>query len=201
MEFRRFNEMGVKAFAAHLDTLRSIPAAPVPIQLLTDPSLTQALDQPISAEPRTFTTRMEFALWLDEATRHSNSDVPHRDIGFWAWLTLFLFENVCPGDSQGRHKLKEDARYLPMLDSPRRYYRHSLVGPYAIFKLYEHKPEQADALLCGSLAKLTDEAYRLFVENQLVFYPAAVSILSSFYFDANRKILSSTFAVFERQFL
>ncbi len=73
-----------------------------------------------------------------------------------------------------------------MLDQARRYYRHALVGPYAVFQLYVENPERVAPLLCGSLTQLTDEAYRLYVENQLVVYPTAVDLLYSFYYDAHK---------------
>lgn len=80
-------------------------------------------------------------------------------------------------------KIKEDARYLPMLDLSRRYYRHALVGPFYVYWMYRDSPEQAAAVLCGSLTQLNDEAYRLFVENQLVVMPSAVGVLTKLYYD------------------
>lgn len=189
MLFRRFNDKGVQAFAAYLDALRADPKAPVPTDLLTNPRLTQPLDPPIDAEPQPFNTRMDFCRWLHDAAKAAGTEAPRRDAGFWAWLTLALFDQVCPADSTGRRKPKEDARYLPLLDQARRYYRHALVGPYSVYLRYDKTPEYAAPLLCGSLAKLADEAYRLFVENQLVTYPAAVNILRSFYYDARKNTI------------
>jgi hypothetical protein len=78
-----------------------------------------------------------------------------------------------------------------MLETSRRYYRHALLGPFSVYWLYRNNPEEAAALLCGSLTQLTDEAYRLFVENQLVVMPSAVGVLTRLYFDRTTGKLKS----------
>lgn len=184
MKFRRFNEQGVKAFAEYLAALRADPTAPVPTDLLSNPRFTEPLSVSIDAEPpASFASRMEFAQWLHAAATASEVEIPRNDAGFWAWLSLALFDHVCPADGNGRRKIKEDARYLPMLDSSRRYYRHSLVGPFYVYWMYRSSPKQAAAVLCGSLTQLNDEAYRLFVENQLVVMPSAIGALTRLYYD------------------
>jgi hypothetical protein len=155
-----------------------------PTQLLTTPQFSEPLPVSIDADPpAAFASRMEFARWLHDAAKASGVDIPRHDAGFWAWLSLALFNHVCPADGKGMRKIKEDARYLPMLESSRRYYRHSLVGPFYVYWLYRETPELADAVLCGSLIQLNDEAYRLFVENQLVVMPSAIGVLTKLYFD------------------
>lgn len=184
MKFRRFNDQGVKAFVEYLEKLRTDPSAPVPTDLLTNPRLTEPLKVSIDAEPpATFASRMAFARWLHAAAAAGGVDIPRNDAGFWAWLSLALFDHVCPADGNGMRKIKEDARYVPMLESSRRYYRHALVGPFYVYWMYRDSPERAAAVLCGSLTQLNDEAYRLFVENQLVVMPSAIGVLTELYYD------------------
>src|SRR5690348_3408867 len=134
MKFRRFNDQGVKAFADYLGVLRSKPEAAVPTDLLTNPRLTEPLSVSIDAEPpASFASRMDFAKWLHAAATAGQVEIPRNDAGFWAWLSLALFDHVCPPDAKGTRKIKEDARYVPMLDSSRRYYRHALVGPFYVY--------------------------------------------------------------------
>jgi len=184
MKFRRFNDQGVIAFAEYLGALRANPAAAVPTELLTNPRLTEPLSITIDAEPpASFASRMEFAKWLHAAATASGVDIPRNDAGFWAWLSLALFDHVCPPDGKAMRTIKEDARYLPMLESSRRYYRHALVGPFYVYWMYRDSPELAAAVLCGSITQLNDEAYRLFVENQLVVMPSAIGVLTRLYYD------------------
>ncbi len=184
MKLRRFNEQGVNSFAEYLAALRTDPATAVPTELLTNPRVTEPLSVVIEAEPpASFASRMEFAQWLHAAATASGVDIPRDDAGFWAWLSLALFDHVCPADGKGMRKIKEDARYVPMLESSRRYYRHALVGPFYVYWMYRDSPDVAAAVLCGSLTQLNDEAYRLFVENQLVVMPSAIGVLTKLYYD------------------
>ncbi len=184
MKFLRFNNQGVQAFADYLESLRANPAAAVPEDLLTSPRFTEPLSVSIEADPpASFANRMEFAQWLHAAATDSSVEIPHKDTGFWAWLSLALFDHVCPANEQGLRKLKESARYMPMLDTARRYYRHALVGPFYTYWMYRDSPQLVTAVLCGSLTQLNDEAYRLFVENQLVVMPAVIGVLTKLYYD------------------
>lgn len=183
MHFRRLNDAGIEAFRSYLDRLREDPSLAPPYELLADQALSEPLTPGIEAEEKHFESRMDFALWLYTAAEQAGYPIPRNDPGFWAWLSLALFDQVCPPDSQGKRKPKENARYLAVLHGARRYYRHGLLGPYLVFIKYADNPEQVSALLCGSLTKLTDEAYRLFVENQLVDYKGAVAILKDLYYD------------------
>jgi len=183
MQLRAFNKKGVAAFTEYLDALREDPKRPVPTDLLDKPTLTRPLDQPIKATPEKFGSRMDFACWLHDAAKESDAKVPTKDAGFWAWLSLALFDQVCPANAKGERAVKELPRYIPQLDSSRRYYRHALVGSYLVFLRFEKKPEIASPLLCGSLVKLHDEAYRLFVENQLLVHAPAIETLRNFYYD------------------
>lgn len=188
MQFRSFNAQGVSAFIEYLDALRLDPSRPVPIDLLENPAFARPLSDPIQAEPRDFATRMEFATWLHDAAKSADTDIPRKDVGFWSWLSLALFDQVCPRKADGTRSVNELARYIPLLDNSRRYYRHALVGAYLVFQRFEETPDVALPLLCGSLVKLHDEAYRLFVENQLLVHESAVETLRNFNFDpqANR---------------
>jgi hypothetical protein len=186
MQFRRLTDAGLQAFQHYLNELRADPAAQPPAGLLADAAASEPLSPPIAAVPVAFPNRMAFARWLHDAADAAGRPVPHTDAGFWAWLSLALFDQVCPPDGHGRRKVKEDARYLPAMDRARRYYRHALLGPYLVFARYQDNPERTATLLSGTLSKLTDEAYRLFVENQLVAYSGAVAVLNDFYFDHDR---------------
>jgi hypothetical protein len=186
MKCRRLNSHGINAFAKYLRDVRMQPKLPVPRELLASPQSTEPLVVVIEAEvPAKFDDRMAFAKWLHKAATNHGIEAVRNDDGFWAWLSLALFDHICPQDCNGQRKLKEDARYLPMLETSRRYYRHALLGPFSVYWLYRNKAEDAAALLCGSLTQLTDEAYRLFVENQLVVMPSAVGVLTRLFFDGS----------------
>lgn len=180
MELLRFNDKGVASFREFLAALRDDPTIAVPTGLLSKSSLVERLPEPIQAEPRRFKNRMAFAQWLHAAA--AGTRVPLQDAGFWSWLTLLLFDQVCP-EKNGERAIKEEVRYIPQLSNARRYYRHALVGPYLILDQHKSDQDQATALLCGALDRPNDEAYRLFIENGLMVHHCAVSVLTDLYYD------------------
>src|SRR5690606_667590 len=99
---RRFNDAGVAAFRAYLGQLREDSAAPPPMALLEDGSLTELQPIGVTEAPPRFSNRLEFAQWLTAVVDNGGSKVSLRDVGFWSWLALLLFDQVCPVKGKGR---------------------------------------------------------------------------------------------------
>lgn len=190
MQLCRFNERGLRAFGDFLDRLRSDPTQPVPRSLLTDPHLTQPLDPPIEAQPRPFETRMEFTRWLHDAAAHADTHVPRGDAGFWAWLTLALFDQVCP-EKNGKRKAGELARYIPMFDDWKRRYRHLLATPYAVFFVHQDDPGRAALILFSPLHILGEITEQFASRQELVSCPGTLALASHLFVGtANRGLRS-----------
>jgi len=183
MQFRRFNDLGIKEFSDYLGTLRSNPSAPVPTDLLEQPQLTTVLEPVIEAKPHTFATRMEFARWLHEAAQRANAAIPRRDAGFWAWLTLALFEQVCPTKS-GKRKPGEEARYIPKFEDWKRRYRHLLATPYNVFVIHGEQPERAAFILNSPLHILGELTEQFASRQDIVSCPGTMALASYLFSDA-----------------
>src|SRR5690606_30661699 len=98
----------------------------------------------IEAEPpASFASRMDFAKWLHAAATANGVDIPRNDAGFWAWLSLALFDHVCPADAKGKRKPGADARHLINATDWKRRYRHLLQNAYEIFVLHRDDPARA----------------------------------------------------------
>lgn len=184
MQLGRFNEVGLDQFRLYLGVLRQDPKAPPPMHLLTSGEYSDALSEPIDVQMRPFSNRLEFAEWLHDAAEAAGATVPRDDVNFWAWLSLALFDQVCPADGNGKRKIKEDARYLPNFETSRRSYRHALASSYFLYIRFLDDTSVVQPLLCGTFEQLAGEAYRLYVEKRLVDYPAAIGVLRDMYFDA-----------------
>jgi len=183
MRFRRFNDLGIRAFAAYLEALRANPSAPIPRELLDRPNLTAPLEPAINADPPHFNTRMEFARWLHEAAQQAGTEIPRRDAGFWAWLTLALFDSVCPSKN-GKRKCGEDARYIPASENWRRRYRHLLATPYTVFLIHIDRPERAAFILNSPLHVLGELTEQFASRQDLVSCPGTMSLVSYLFSDA-----------------
>lgn len=182
IQFRRFNDLGVKAFAAYIEALRDNPLAPVPRDLLDKPQLTGVLEVPIAADVQPFATRMEFALWLHDAAQRAGAEIPRRDAGFWAWLTLALFDSVCP-EKDSKRKPGELARYIPSQDWKRRY-RHLLSTPYNVFMIHIDAPDRAAFILNAPLSVLGELTEQFASRQELVSCPGTMALANYLFADS-----------------
>jgi hypothetical protein len=117
-----------------------------------------------------------------------------QETGLWAWLSLFYFDALCP-ERGGRRTPGEEARWIP--DPGRRFYRHLLAGPWAIYKAYSMHPEDAMILLCQPPNMPGRYVDMLASRKELLTTPAVVAAATRLYYDAKtgkprRKGQSST---------
>jgi hypothetical protein len=149
---RRLNDAGVDLFRDYLHTLREQPTTKPPASLLDDPETSEDLAEEIRVNvPERFDTRYAFARWLFEGTDAKGRPLPRNDRGFWTWLSLALFDHVCPADSRGRRKPGADARHIPDTTDWRRRYRHLLANPYDVYYLHRDFPARAFVALVNPL--------------------------------------------------
>jgi len=201
MKFRRFNDQGVKAFAEYLGELRANPAAEKPMDLLTDPQFTELLSVSIDSElPATFSSRMEFAQWLHAAATDSYVDIPRNDAGFWAWLSLALFDHVCPANEQGRRKPGADARHLIEVKDWKRRYRHLLQNAYEIFYLHRDVPKRALVALVNPLHKPGELTEQINGRQEIVTCPGCISLATFLCVDPDGKRRRGASGKFARVF-
>ncbi|MEM9056795.1 MAG: hypothetical protein AAGD86_04920 [Pseudomonadota bacterium] len=144
---RALNVSGVERFSAYLAALKEDSAARPPIELLADPGATREL--PIDAElaPQPFASRLEFAKTVATALSALPPDEADGDVGLWAWLALFYFDQLAPPDAEGKRRAGVAYRYVPDFDFRYRH-RHLVYGPY---QLYRRHGVRAFPLLSGPL--------------------------------------------------
>ena len=186
MKLRRFNRDGVNIFANYRLRLALETTLPPPKELLEDRALTEALPGGVDVLPRSFANRLEAGLFLNELIDKACINLPERDQGLWAWLTLFYFDEVCPADGHGRRDPKDEARLIPVLDNYQRFYRHLLVGPYLIVRAHRDQPDRATALLCNPLWKPGEIAEQLASRKELVTNHAVAEAATQLYYDPVR---------------
>jgi hypothetical protein len=186
MRLRRFNADGVTAFANYRGRLALEPALPPPVELLEDPALTEELPGEVEVLPRVFTNRLDAGLFFNDLVDRAAINLPERDQGLWAWLTLFYFDQVCPADGNGRRDPKDEARLLPILDNHQRFYRHLLVGPFLIVRAHRDLPKRAIAMLCNPLWKPGEIAEQLASRKELVTNRAVAEAATELYYDPTK---------------
>jgi hypothetical protein len=179
----RLKSAGVEAFRAYLYQLRNDPGARIPVELLNDSELAEPLAPAITATVRAFATRLEFAQWLHEAADQSGTEVPRGDVGFWAWMSLLLFDQVCPADASGHRRPGADARHILEVSNWRRRYRHLLATPYNVLQLHRDDPSRAAVILSNPLDKAGELSEQLSSRIDLVTCPGTMALATRLFID------------------
>lgn len=181
MELKRFNDAGIAAFREWLERLRADPSLPPPLELLQDPELSKSIEPAITITPEPFDNRMQFAQWLHAAASATDTRVPLRDAGFWSWMTLLLFDQVCPSDQETR-TVRKDPTYIPNPDY-RRSYRHLLATAYRIFYLHRDDPSRVRFLLEVPLPILGELTEQFASRQELIGSTGIMSLANHLFWD------------------
>jgi hypothetical protein len=150
---------------------------------LTDPETSEPIEPAVEVHPRSFANRLEMARYVYDLLSASRIESPETDAGLWAWLALFYFEQLCPSDRSGRARPGERARWIPLVEDFRRYYRHLIAGPYRVFKAHRDEPERALALLCGPPHEVSEVYRELAGRQELVTNSAVIAAVTRIYYD------------------
>ncbi len=146
---RRLTDTGIAQFEAFVNALPKDPDLDAPKELLTASLSSAPLDVDVDAEPREFHSRLETAEHLTRILRGDPTAL-RNDRGFWTWLSLCWFDELCPVVRE-RRRPGHAARWIADLDNPRRTWRHLLAGPFQILRAHRDDPQRAMVLLSGSI--------------------------------------------------
>lgn len=187
MRLSCFNRDGMARFSSYRASLALNPALEPPLEILEDPALAEVVPGDVDVTKRTFTNRLEAGIFFNELMDRANIQLPERNQGLWAWLTLYFFDEVCPADGNGKRNPKDEARLVPLLDNHQRFYRHLLVGPFLIVRAHRAHPERAIAMLCNPLWKPGEIVEQLASRKELVTNGAVADVATKLYYDPNTK--------------
>jgi hypothetical protein len=183
MKLRKLNADGIAKFAEYLDLLENEPKRIVPTYLLEDATCSEIFGKPTDIQKKIFGSRFTAAEYVDEILSKTGVTDLDRDIGIWAWLTLFFFDELCPPDKTGERELRERPAYIPEPQNFQRYYRHLLLGPFLIFRAHHDSPKRAMALLCKPLPIVDDIVGQLASRQEIVTNPALMELATNLYYD------------------
>jgi len=185
MKLARLNSSGQAQFREYLGALATGVIREPPLHLLEHPDFTEPLPQTVEVERRLFGSRYAAAEYLNGLFRAVGLTALEKDIGLWAWLSLFYFNELCPSDAERRRRPGAMVRWF--LDaSGRRYYRHLLAGPFFVYRQHLDNPGRTRVLLFGPLHKVNGVYDLIAGRMRLVSNPAVVECVSRLYFDARK---------------
>ncbi len=134
---RALNNTGIERFREYLAGLRDKAPGDPPWELLEHPGHTAELPVDVSIERRDFPNRLALGEALCEILAPLRVEETDRNKGLWAWLSLFLFDQVCPAGPNGARRPGQTYRHIPDFGY-RHWYRHLLYGPYQVYRRHGH---------------------------------------------------------------
>lgn len=179
---RALNSVGVDRFRAYLERAQGGAVAEPPVELLDDANFTNELTVEVPIERRRFATRFAMGEFLYNVLQGFRPDEVDRNVGLWAWLSLFFFDGVCPASKDGTRRPGQDYRHIPDLGFRNRN-RHLLLGPYQVYR--RHGPYSI--LLLSGLPNSESAIYHEIVSRQdLIANKGVIEATLLLYMDKKR---------------
>ncbi len=182
MRCRRLNEEGINLFKLFLEKLPEADKIEAPIYLLEDRESSEELAVEIDLERPELLSRYELGLYLVNKFRPSKIQEYISDEGFWSWLALYWFNDLCPKDKNGRYKPAMYYNYI-MTKNPFHRPRHAI---RTTFLLVDRYAEDSRFLLMTPLKKRGELTEQLFARQYLSDCEGVVRAASYLYFDPEK---------------
>lgn len=109
---RKLNEDGLHAFDQYIQDLRNGGTTDTPKHLLTDVRYSESLDFDIVLEQQEFETRYALGEYLKSALDEVKIQSMLGDPGFWSWLALYWFDQLCPPGKDNSRKPSQSYNYI-----------------------------------------------------------------------------------------
>ena len=179
---RRFNADGIEAFRRELAECRTAPTRDIPLEMLTDPMLTESVLPSVEIELRGFKTKGDAAVYFHQIFGGIPKQQLLEDAGLWTWLSLYYFEIVCPKHS-GIRKVRNDYTYVYEAKSIRHFYRHLL---FVSWRTLDIAPTHNRLLLSTSISSLDKFSSEVIKRLYMTRIPCFFEVLDRLYWDEKR---------------
>ena len=176
------NDNGMRIFRDYLANLRAGSIENAPFDALSDAYCSWKMQPTIELERRAFATRLEAGAFLYDRLQSLSYSAVERNRGLWSWLALYYFDQLCPPRADGSRKVGEDCRYILELDY-RRYYRHLLLGPFTVYRLYG---SSTPLLLWEPLDQMGVPYRELSCRQNLLSNRGIIEAANALYYDKNK---------------
>lgn len=180
---RRLNEQGLEAFENHIRVLANGAKLETPAHLLTDPRYSEAIDIDCAVEDRPFETRFEFGKYLADVLKETPPQAVMGDVGFWSWLALYWFDQLCPPQKNGTRKPSRPYNYV----LSRNYNHRPRHAVYTTWMLVNQYGETALFLLSKQLHERGELIEQLAARQYLISCHGVIETAKELYYDPERK--------------
>jgi len=186
MKLRRFNSAGMAAFRGYLDRLASSPKSIPPVSWLEEDEMTETVPNLVDVAPIQLTNRQEAGRLLLEWVESAGIERPESDAGLWTWLSLLLFDSVCPPDGNGARKPGKYNRHIAVVDNFQKRHRHLLLSPFLVYRAHKDKPERALAVLWQKVHRPGDVVTQITERQEFWSNRSVVEAATMLYYRADK---------------
>ena len=180
---RRLNVQGLDAFHRYIQDLADGAKLDTPDHLLTDPRYSEAVGIDIEVELREFQTRFELGTYLTDILKEAPVQTLMGDAGFWTWLALYWFEQLCPQQENGKRKPSKPYNYILSSNYNHRP-RHALFTTWMLVNLYG---DTALFLLSKAPHERGELIEQLAARQYLISCQGVIETAKELYYDPQRK--------------
>ena len=176
---RRLNEHGIENFRSYLSGLAEGSTDTPPTHLLADDEYSDALPETSTVDPAgTFLNKMEFSQYLVDRLAPVRSDpAMDRHVGFWSWLALCFFDQICPPKNDGTRTPGAVHRFILSKDY-KHHYRHLIRTPCLAYDIHG---ENARPLLASNTHQHGEASEQLLSRQHLFGNKALFEALNKLY--------------------
>ena len=136
MKAMRLNKAGQNDFERMIEAMREDQPAKDPGRILNDHYAVEALPFDIEVRDGGFKSRFEMGQHLVEVLSKLDRSSFISDRGFWDWLALLWFDDLCPVKADGtRNKPSATPNYVMSEDYKRRY-RHAIFMTWQLVDMH-----------------------------------------------------------------
>jgi hypothetical protein len=194
MQLRRLTPSGLERFASLLEHARQ-GHNPDFVALRDDPTFTEIVVPNITLGAMPSDSKLEVGRYLCETLEPITVDASvDRDAGLWAWIALAWIDSLAPVDASGKRNVLSDYRWIPMVDSARRYYRHLLIVPFMVYSAHRADPNVAMVLLGGRVQQPGDANEHLASRQEILSSAALIGAATALYYDGAAGKIKSGFS-------
>ncbi len=184
VEVRRLNNKGIESFENFIINLSDEGDIHVPFHMLSDQRTSDSLDINLHVDTNTkFETRYDMGVYLYKLLESVNSQQLLGDRGFWSWLALFWFDQLCPPDRKGNRKPKKPYNYVLSPNWNHRP-RHAL---YTTWMLVKNHGESSLFMLSKGPSERGELIEQLAARQYFMYCQGVIEAAHRIYFDPNKK--------------
>lgn len=184
VEARRLNRKGMEAFGRYLDLLTDDGKLSVPFDLLEDPKTSESLSETVEVDSDlVFENRYQMGLYLVGLLSGTGSQNLLGDRGFWSWLALLWFEQLCPAGGDGKRKPSKEYNYI-LSENWRHRPRHAL---YTTWMLVANHGENALFMLSKMPHERGELIEQLAARQYFMACRGVIEAAHKIYYDSDRK--------------